>query len=454
MKKILYTLLVLFIFSSCNQDFEEVFDKNPAERKAEARAELTNMLANAEHGWKTRITVGDKVKAGDFFLLNFTPVEGQNNGDVTIVNLFNSSTSEFEVHSENGSVLNFNTYNEVFYWLVSPNAWEPGGIGSDLEFVYLRKEDGKLYFRAKSKDFEMVLEPATEEDWNTTYIYEQFENFRSHFSKNFTGIRLTKGMGASEENPFVSVFFDAYICNSVGFSDKKDVFYGLKYWIDGQRKELDEGAFVYSTEGVLLSNPLVIAGDTVSKLVYNKEADIWEIANEGLEGELISSDLPIYPYPGAVDKLIKIIDAAYGEWWLTPWGGAGKISELIIPVFNSEKLKYFSMCTYYNAPDGKEFGPGLLFDGRAYGVEYAYFPMKFVHLSEYEFKLERDGEMVSNIEDLEPWMSEQDYILDLFDLMFSEAGWSIAMDDFLEDTLHVIELYNIEDPTYVLKATK
>ncbi|RKE04329.1 DUF4302 domain-containing protein [Marinifilum flexuosum] len=459
MNKILYLLLVLCVFSSCDQDFEEVFDKNPTERKNEAKAELTNVLANAEHGWKTILVVGDKVKAGDFFLFDFVPVEGQNNGEVTVANPFDSSTSEFEIRSENGTVLSFNSWNEVFYWLVTPNGWEPGGVGSDLEFVYVKEENGKLFFRGKAKDIEMVLEPATAEDWDTTAIQEQFANFRARFNTNFTGIRLTKGMGATEETPFVSVFFDAFISNSsLGFPEKKDFFYGIKYWTGEKRHETAEASFVFTKDGIVLANPLVIEGDTLSKLTYNADLDTWEVADEGLEGEVVSSDLPIHSHPNATDYLFEVLKTTYNKsWYFSPWSDSwsGKFTEILGPIYDGPVVNYVQLGAEYTSPEGEVYGPGILLKGSVWGTS-AYLPVEVIKNGESEFRLEWTGEIISDIEGVEDFINTDANMKQILEMLFNETGWSLALDIFEYpdgSKIYDYEMYYMPDPSYRFYAS-
>ncbi len=453
MKKILYILLILGVFSSCDQDFEEVFDQTPTERKNEAKAELTSVLANAEHGWKTILVVGDKIKAGDFFLFDFVPAEGQNNGEVTVANPFETSTSEFEIRSENGTVLNFNTYNDVFYWLVTPNGWEPGGLGSDLEFVFLKEENGKLFFRAKAKDIEMVLEPAAAEDWDTTAIQEQFENFRGKFNTNFTGIRITKGMGASEENPFVAVFFDAYITNAAGFTEKKDFFYGMKYWIGEQRHEMAEASFVHTKDGIMLANPLVIEGDTLSELTYNADLDSWEIADEGLEGELVSSDLPIFSHPNATNHLFDILKTTYNKaWYFSPWveSWSGRFMEVLGPIYDGPTINYVMLGAEFTTPEGNEYGPGIYLKGEVWGT-YAYLPVEVIKNGESEFRMEWTGEIISDIEGVEDFIATDPNMQQMLGMFFNETGWSLALDifDYPDGSkIYAYEMYYMPDPSY------
>ncbi|PXX95017.1 hypothetical protein DF185_22730 [Marinifilum breve] len=453
MKKILYILLILGIFSSCDQEFEEVFDQTPTERKNEAKAELTKVLANAEHGWKTVMVVGDKIKAGDFFLFKFVAEEGQNNGEVTVANPFDTSTSEFEVRSENGTVLNFNTYNEVFYWLVTPNGWEPGGVGGDLELVYVKEENGKLHFRGKAKEIELVLEKASADDWDTTTIQEDFTNFRARFNTNFTGIRLTKGMGASEEKPFVAVFFDAFITNKAGYSEKKDFFYGIKYWIGEQRNETAEASFIFTKDGITLTNPLVIEGDTLSKLSYNSDLDTWEVANEGLEGEVVSSDLPIHSHPNATDHLFEVLKKTYNKgWYFSPWSASwsGKFTEILGPIYDGPVINYVVLGTEFATPEGVEYGPGIYLKGSVWGT-YAYLPVEVIKNGESEFRMEWTGEIISDIEGVEDFIATDSNMQQMLDMLLNETGWSLALDihDYPDGSkIYSYEMYYMPDPSY------
>lgn len=464
MNKILYTLLVLAFFSSCDGDFEETFDKSATERKAEAKSEVANWLGSSAHGWKTVLLVGDKIKAGGYFLFDFEQGADDNgkllnSGVVSIATGFDNDetpgmdkfASEFIVGLEDGVVLNFNTYNEAFYWLIDPNFWEPKGIGADLEYVFVKKEGDNLIFRGKINDIELVLEPATAEDWTSTAIQDIFDNFRINFTENFTGLSITEGMGGTEKAPFIAYFQDAFITNEVGYSDKKEFFYLLNYWTEGEIlvQEYAEAAYIFTPEGVILSNPFVMAGDTVSKLTYNQDQDTWGVADEGVKGELVSSGLPLFSHPGATDSLFEFLEFEPTGLWLTYWNET-KMDDIISPLYWGPVIAWANICAQYTTPDGVVHGPGILLQGESWG-DYAYVPMDVVKDGESKFKLVRNGKpIVTNIEGVEDFIATDENVKNVMDVLFNETGWSIHLAVYSINGLDYYDyyLYNMEDPGY------
>jgi len=460
MKKILYVFVMLIAFSACENDYEYTFDKTPTERKTEGKAELTNLLADSEFGWKTTIVVhGDQTSAGDYFVMKFEPFEENNNGEVTVANGFDSHTSEFEINFQTGCVLKFNTYNDVFHWLTKPNGWEGEGFGSDQEFIFMREEGGKLIFQGKEKKKELILEPATEQDWDMTDIQNNYDRFMEEFSKNFIAIKVTKGLGGSEENPFYAKFNneDVYITRSA-VPEKEGFFYMLEYIVDGEKVYGHEASYVFTPDEIILSEPVVLEGDTLDRIVYNEESDIWEVANEGIEGYLESSYLPLMPSPGAVDNLVNIFLMDDYGWEIDPWnyGDEGKMEEFAEGIYyDCEMFDWFILHGDFINPDGEHLGAGFELQGDDYGDTYAFVPVEFVELAESEMKFVLTGEEITtNIEGAEEVIATDPYIQDMLNAFCNEKGWSIFCSSYFYSPtweLFPYEFYNMEDPTIVLK---
>lgn len=461
MKRLLYLFVMLIAFSACEDDYEYTFDKTPTERKAEAKSELTSLLEAPEFGWKTTMIVHGAVSsAGDFFVMKFEPNGENNNGEVTVANGFKTHKSEFEIGHEDGILLRFNTFNEVFHWLTKPNHWETAGFGGDLEFIFMREEAGKLIFQGKESQNELILEKATEQDWDMTDIIENHENFMQALSMNFVAITITKGFGATEEKPFYAKFnlADVHI-TSTAVPEKKGWFYEFEYIVDGEKVYGSEASYVFTHDEIIFSEPVVVEGDTFDRIAYNKDNGLWEVANEGVEGFLEASALPLMPSPGAVDNLLDVfLQGTYG-WDISPWnfGDEGKMEDFARGIMDDcEMFDWFVVHGNFTDKDGVHRGQGFVIEGSTYG-EYVFLPFEIEKLGESEMKFVWDGTIITNIADVaaaEEVVNTDINIQGMLNAFCNPVGWSIYCSSYFYAPtweIYPYEFYNMEDTSIVLK---
>lgn len=441
--------------TSCKNDFEDNFGLTPSERKTQAINDLTKILASSENGWKTTVIYRDKViSAGDFFVMKFAPVEGGSSGQVTIANGFNSKTSEFSVYHATGVVLNFSTYNEVFHWLARPlDFFGLGtGIGSNVEYIFMKEENGKLYFKGKVNGSEMVLEKATAKDWDMTDIQNNFANVKATMGMNFSGVWVTKGLGATSEKPFFAKFETVYITGDYSvLPEKKGQFYRLSYDKDGKGFQGKQSSFVFTHNELFLSDPIVVGTDTLDRFVYNKDSNRWEATNPGIEGYIIGSALPLFPSPGAFEFFVKAMEnRSYGWTLYIGDDESGKMGDYLKELGdNVPQLKYYLMNMHHTI-GGVDVGCGIMFKGD-YSLDgsptpYCFIPIKFEKQGISEIKFVRNGDVISNIPNINEILTTNPYVLKFLNALFTPQGWSIHMISYSSNAA-ALTFYNIEDPT-------
>lgn len=452
MKKLLYILAILTVFSSCEKDFEYVFDETVSERIEGSKSNLTSLLTEAEFGWKTVFTgIGtDEHSSGSFIAFKFTQIEDQNNGTVLMNSGFDEGTSEFFINHQEGTVLQFNTPNDVLYWMVEPRAYFGAqGLGGEVEYIFMKEENGKLFFRGKMNDADLVLERATPQDWDMTDIQAGFEDFTAkRKNSRYQLIRITSGINnASEENPFYVRFDDA----GWNVEGKEDFTYSATYNVDGEDIEQADAAFVYTHEGIQLSNPIVIEGDTLSKLVFDEAQDKWMVGDKGMLGEFVFSLVPVYPQPGVVqllfDKSLATADrSGMKGMLLRAYGSEGPMKDLVGKILGGDQEPVFDKLLAvigYVSPDGVELGDGLVFRDNS-GDNFAFVPVTYEITAEHQFKIVRTGGDIITSTD---WAGAIDKINndadinDYLDILCSENGWSVAVDYF---PFGIYEIYTFE----------
>lgn len=445
MKKILYLLTILTVFSSCGNDFEYAFDKTVTERIEESKSNLTSTLSAAEFGWKAVLigTAVDNYSSGSFIAFKFNQNEDQNNGTVLMNSGFEEATSEFAITHQEGAILQFNTPNDVLYWMVEPRAnYAAQGLGGEMEYIFMKEEDEKLFFRGKENEGELVLEKATAKDWeNLSVIQNNFENFITNNKENsrYQVISVTGGIkDASEDEPFFVRFRSA----GWDLKGKEKFTYRATYNVDGEDLGQNDAMFVFTLEGMQLSNPITVEGNTVSHFVYNEEQGKWLVANEGVTGEFVFSDVPVYPQPGVVDllfeKSMSKSDRSGTKGMLLRGGYSteGPIKDLADRILGSDQeepeFKKLLAVIGYVTPDGEELGDGLIYTSSD-GSEFAYIPVDYVKTAEHQFKIVRTGEDIITSAN---WAAAADKINndadinDYLDIICSENGWSVAVDYF------------------------
>jgi hypothetical protein len=460
MKKILYALAMLVVFSSCENDFEYKFDKPVSERIQESNSNLTSLLSESEFGWKGVVKGGNVKTGGSFIAFKFTRNEGENNGTVLMNSGFEEEISEFAISHQEGTILQFNTPNDVLYWMIEPRDWASAGLGAEKEYIFMKEEDGKLVFRGKENDADLVLEKAVEQDWDMTAIHANFDNYTARDIYRYNAIRITGGFnGASEENPF-----DLRLSNAGWTVENKEEFgYGLTYTIDGKDIEQQQSTYIFTHEGVMLSNPIAIGGDTITKLVFDEQKDKWVVGDKGIVGEFMTSRLPIYTTPGVVDALfVKSLSTADRSgirgMMLKAYGSEGPMYDYAKSALKNKVgtgvSKLLAVMGYVN-PDGENLGDGLVFSTRD-GKSFAFIPVAYEKLSENSFRIIRqEGDVITNIEGAAEIIATDVDINAYFDILCSEQGWSMAMDYFSFGMYQMttFELGNIEDPLNWFSAT-
>ena len=445
MKRLLYVFAMLAIFSSCDDDFEYAFDKTPTERKAEANSELNLLLAEAEFGWKTTMILNEvqvdntKPILGDFFVFKFTKNEGADDGIVTISSRSGSSDSEYAIGQEMGTTLRFVTPNPIFFWLVDPTYNNPTGYGAEMEYVFMKEEDGKLYFQGKSLGNQLVLEKASEQDADVSVIAESSANFLESNTKNFFFLEITGGVAnvTAEAPLYVQISTPPY---AQYFEESlKQVFYELRYVVDGVRTRTNAAGYIFTNDGILFSDPLVIGQDTISKLVYNEESDEWRIGNEGYTGRILSSELPLVATPGIVDLFIDDFFSRDYCLMLDPWGCFGPLADIMddhMYSYEAPRLQSVSIKNKYVSPDGQDLGSGIVFEqyDENYALEFAFLPIKMIKEGENHIIFERNGDVVTEIDGAADKIANDAHLAKLFDLIFEEQGWMIGCDVITLDT--------------------
>ena len=172
MKKILSLTLLLAAgigFTACVNEEDDLFDKTAAERLNDASALYSSRLMAQPNGWAMQLypTNDNEAPYGSGYL-----VLCRFNKDHSVVvsmknqftdNVYRTDTSLWEVITDNGPVLSFNSHNDCLHAFTDPedilwtgNQDEPNnetgtGVGGDYEFIIVDAPEDASYMMLKGK---------------------------------------------------------------------------------------------------------------------------------------------------------------------------------------------------------------------------------------------------------------------------------------------------------------
>lgn len=156
-------------FTACVNEEDDLFDKSAAERLNEASDLYSKRLMASPNGWAVQLypTKQDEAPYGTGYLLMFRfhankSVDASMNNALSNNN-YMTDTSTWEVITDNGPVLSFNTYNKVVHTFSdpedvpstgtqdTPNDETGTGIGGDYEFIIVDAPEDASYMMLKGK---------------------------------------------------------------------------------------------------------------------------------------------------------------------------------------------------------------------------------------------------------------------------------------------------------------
>lgn len=170
MKKILsysYACAALFSLAACQSEEADIFDKSAAERLNEASSLYASRLTDCQDGWafeyyaNSETSIDTYVKGVGYLMLvqfgkDYSARVGMNNTFTD--SKYDEDTSAWEVITDMGAVLSFNTYNRLLHTFSVPEDVkgtsddETGkGMLGDYEFVMVDVPEGGDWVMLKGK---------------------------------------------------------------------------------------------------------------------------------------------------------------------------------------------------------------------------------------------------------------------------------------------------------------
>lgn len=195
MNKILSMCMILgaaVLFTACAGEEDDLFDKSAAERLNEMRDVYSARLEAQPAGWAMQYYPTDE-EDGYLILADF------NADHSVLVAMRNAYTnykyaeckSVWDVITDNGPVLSFNTYNDLFHIFSDPSDYWGGdtgtGIGGDYEFVVVDAPEDASYMmlKGKKRGTYTLLTPLEQGTDFETY-FEDVYNFQDTYFSMYT----------------------------------------------------------------------------------------------------------------------------------------------------------------------------------------------------------------------------------------------------------------------------
>ena len=182
MKKYIVIVLALAsVFAACNRDEKNLFDQSAAERSQAALDKANAILPMYENGWEMMYFANPESKGYNLILKldtnqrvtatvkNVTVQYANGDGTksealvlgVPVGTIVTDSLSTWKAKLDNGPVLSFDTYNDVFHAWADPRENGDGLLG-DYEFLILSVDPDRIVLKGQKHGGYSILRPMPE----------------------------------------------------------------------------------------------------------------------------------------------------------------------------------------------------------------------------------------------------------------------------------------------------
>ena len=311
------------LMSSCKNEVDEIFDEDAVARLAKAQAEYVNILTSNGGKWQLEYYANDE-EPGYVYLMTFST-----NGSVVISGMnkwiayvqgsgssstmgstpvYGSATSLWDVITDNGPVLTFNSYNPYFHLFADPydipdatggamqddsNDESGRGHEGDYEFTIMKFSGDTMYLSGKKSGLDMIMTRVSSTIDDEIYMNEVTAQADSFFHAKIPQvyINLPNGVRWIVKDSATSILKmfreDADEISTAEYHNviiKRD---GLSFMtpitLDGYVIQ----NFIRQADGSLLCRDdmeTTITADDLSDIVSNSRF-VWQMYQSGVGGE-------------------------------------------------------------------------------------------------------------------------------------------------------------------------
>lgn len=187
--------LLAATFAACSRDEESLFDKPAAIRAQEAIENAFDVLTSAENGWEMAYFPNLEASAKGYnmvlkFSKNGNVSVTAKNSETTNNKIMTDTASTWDVKSDYGPILTFDTYNDVFHAFSDPKEDGAGHLG-DYEFLILKATPELVLLKGKKHSAYTVMRPMKNTD--LAAYFTACEKMQSKLFGNNNIVTLTQG---------------------------------------------------------------------------------------------------------------------------------------------------------------------------------------------------------------------------------------------------------------------
>lgn len=305
MKKIILGAALAFVsmsLTSCLHDNEDLFDKPAAERMEEAVKADKELLESASNGWQMQFYTGEQYSGGGYTMfMKFKSGKAYVSSDIAPAEMVTSSS--YDVVTDHGPVLTFNTHNLIMHYLAQPSQGNVEGEQGDYEFIIMKTTQDSIYVKGKKWGNKFVMTRVPED-----------ESWKESISKmqNVTNNMNFAYLPENAVNTDDAVLFDPDLRR---IYTNGDTSIGTSFYA--------------TTDGLAFLSPVTIAGKQVSELKFDATTQKFS----SVDGELkLESYFP---------EGYQSISGFYGSWNMTfdyEDPETGQISENMIQTFSFQPM--------------------------------------------------------------------------------------------------------------------
>lgn len=261
----LLLLALPMLMTSCLKNDDEVFGESASKRLQKALEEARTVLRSSEKGWVMDYYVGDDSSNGGYaFVVKFDSLTVTASSELTK----GASTSYYKLTTDNGPVLTFDTYNDVFHALATPSQSNYEGKHADYEFQIVSATPELVVLRGRRTNNYVYLHPLTTSP--KEYLAKVADT-----EKKF----IVASLSTDVDGKNVSADFDINNRQASFYSTTDSTF-------------SKSCAFTFTDTGIRLSNAVDAYGKTLSDLSFDPETMTFASKDMGSEQLVIKGLLP------------------------------------------------------------------------------------------------------------------------------------------------------------------
>lgn len=195
MKKLYYLIcmVTVAIMASCNNEEESLFDQSSANRADASIKESMEVLTSAENGWLMKYFPAYQQEYGGYNLILSFGKDGKVKVANELAEPDDVVESYFSIKQSAGTILSFDTYNDLLHAFSDPSAPLGGskgyGLEGDYDFSIMSASAEKVVLKGRKTEGYAILTPLPTGTAWSSYIEKIYE-VESKMTFNKYGLKI------------------------------------------------------------------------------------------------------------------------------------------------------------------------------------------------------------------------------------------------------------------------